>query len=610
MPERMVINIATIIIPKQIPPTTINVFLGLNESSDGDTELKLGEASKMLNWRITDAMKLKKMEGYSPLFASLGAGVIQGQWKGTVGGTFYHLFAHGGNIYKRIASINTIIGTMTDAKTSFFFFSGKVYIINGHEYKSWDGTTFQDVAGYRPLIVIDAPPGGGVGSVDGDGLGRLFEEINNLTGQKHQTFSPDGVKTVFQLAETNIGSVDFVKIAGVLKTLATDYTIDLVTGKITFTVVPSGGVPGSVDIGWTKGTGDRASVYSNQYAMLYGGGVDSRVLMWGNPTAKNRFCYSALSDGVLSAEYFPAGNFSDVGSDQHAITDITRQFDRIAIFTEVGSYYSMYSTTTLVSTQVVVNFPIYELNSAKGNVAPGQVQLIKNDPFTIQEGVYQWASTNVRDERNAVYMSKRVQPSLDGADLTSAVTFDYEKNGEWWCVVGSTAWIYNYRVDVWYQRSNVAASNFIEIDGELYFGTEGTIMKFDPGLVTDNGTIINAIWEMGFFDFGASWLNKYMNNIYISLKPAVKASIDIATITNNDGGAVSANLTLQFNLATFMRCDFNHFFFNTSYNPQPFNVEIQAMGFCFFKLIISNTSDDVATVLNITLPARMGGKVQ
>ena len=37
---------------------TVDKFLGINESGDGDTELKLGEASKMENFTITDAYNL------------------------------------------------------------------------------------------------------------------------------------------------------------------------------------------------------------------------------------------------------------------------------------------------------------------------------------------------------------------------------------------------------------------------------------------------------------------------------------------------------------------------------------------------------------------------
>ena len=42
---------------------TINKWLGLNEAPDGDTHLKLGEASKMVNWRITRDGNLKRRPG-------------------------------------------------------------------------------------------------------------------------------------------------------------------------------------------------------------------------------------------------------------------------------------------------------------------------------------------------------------------------------------------------------------------------------------------------------------------------------------------------------------------------------------------------------------------
>lgn len=47
--------------PTQQPaPTTIQNFLGLNLSATGDTNLKLGEASSMKNFRVTKDYKLTK----------------------------------------------------------------------------------------------------------------------------------------------------------------------------------------------------------------------------------------------------------------------------------------------------------------------------------------------------------------------------------------------------------------------------------------------------------------------------------------------------------------------------------------------------------------------
>jgi len=91
---------ASITVPKQISPATINVFLGINESTDGDTELKLGEASVMKNWRVTDGMKLKKMEGYAPIIPYLGAGNINGMINfKKPDGTTTLIIAHGDKLY-------------------------------------------------------------------------------------------------------------------------------------------------------------------------------------------------------------------------------------------------------------------------------------------------------------------------------------------------------------------------------------------------------------------------------------------------------------------------------------------------------------------------------
>jgi hypothetical protein len=72
------------------------------------------------------------------------------------------------------------LGGLTDAPTCFFGFGGKVYILNGSEYKVWDGTSLSDVAGYVPVIATATPPGGEARP----GAGQ------KLTGKKRQRFSP------------------------------------------------------------------------------------------------------------------------------------------------------------------------------------------------------------------------------------------------------------------------------------------------------------------------------------------------------------------------------------------------------------------------------------
>lgn len=578
-------------------PTEINKFLGLNQDENGETQLLLGESPFMVNFQITETYKLKKRIGYEQLFASIAAKNIQGMWYGSLSGTYHFLFACNGKIYKHnlTTKVNTEIGTLTDAKTSFFVFQNKLYILNGYEYKYWDGTTFGVVAGYRPKIAIGTPPSGG---------GTLYEQINLLTGQKRQTFSADNTSKDYQLAETAITSVDFVNVNGVTKTLTTDYTVNLTTGKVTFVVAPTTGQD-NVEIGWTKGTGDRTAIEKCRASLLYGGANDTRVFTWGNTSYKNRRYYTGLADGVPSAEYFPANNYSDVGSSEFAITDIVKQHDRQIIFTETNAFYSY-----LESIDNITAFPVLPLNDVKGNKPFNQARIILNNPYTVFEGVYEWSATNVRDERNTRYISKRVQPTLDQVDLNTAITFDYEAVGEYWLCVDNKVWIHNYRNDTWYYYelyNNI--KSIITIDDTFYFGTDnGQIMKFDSEFTNDNGNVISAEWQMGFYDWGEEWLRKYLNKTWVSLKPESRSSIDVAWETNVDGSLVNP-VPIQYSLFDFEKLDFEDWSFETGYNPQPFRLKTKAKKFVYFKLILQNKSlTYTATVLSINMLGRLGGQ--
>lgn len=580
----------------------------------GETELKLGESSYMKNWQVTDNYKLRKRCGYIEQFASIANKPIQGMWYGSLNGQYHFLFACNGKIYENNGAANTEIGSLTDDRTVFFAFNNVIYILNGHEYKFWDGSIFGDVVGYRPLIAIGTPPSGG---------GTLYEQINVLTGAKRQSFRSDGKTNVYHLAESNIDSLDYVMINGEIKILTTDYTMDLTAGTVTTSTILLNNITAydDVEIGWTKGSGQRDLILKNRAAIIYGGANDNRVFMWGNSYYKNRRFYSGLADGVPSAEYFPANYWSDVGS-SYAITDIVKQFDRQIIFTEGNAYYSYYE---LIGEDV--GFPVYPLNDVKGNIAFNQARTILNNPYSIYEGIYEWVATNVRDERNAKYISHRVQMDLDTVDLSQVITYDYELNGEYWLCVDNTAWIHNYRNDTWYKYeldNNIKC--LIEIDGELYFGTDtGQIMKFDEKLRNDNGNRIESEWQMGFFDFGIEYITKYLNNIWISLKPDSKSSVDVkwesdkaASLSKSFDftelyfGDIILSIpqdTVGYNLFNYETMSYSKWSYETNYSPQPFKFKLKAKKFTYFKLILANDSMiDNAIVLSINFKPRYGGE--
>ena len=588
---------ATIRKRKKATPTKITKFLGLREDSAGNTSLKLGESPYMRNYKITENYKLMKREGYTKLFDSLGSENIHGIWYGKLSSTYYFLFIYNTTLYKHNLStgINTSIGTVTASPTTFFAYNDKVYMLNGTNYKSYDGSTLSVVGGYRPKIYIGCLPSGG---------GTPYEEINLLTGAKEQTFDGDGTSTVYQLAETNIDSIDNVYVDGVLKTVTVDYTVNLTNGTVTFGVAPTN-FEDNVEIEWTKASAsNRALINNMKYAMIYGGSNDTRIHLWGDSNNKNIIRNTGLANGVPSAEYFPALGYRLIGSDEFAVTDVVKQYDRQIIFTEKEIYWSYYELIDSIA-----SFPLYHLNDSKGNIAPNQTRIINNSPVFVFDGVYELTQSNVRDERNVSDLSDRVQYTLDQVDLSTAITYDFEKNKEYWLNVGSIVWIYNYGNNTWYKYDNISATCFLEIDGELYFGdSDGTIHKFDVIARTDNGTLITDEWRSHFYDFKEDWLRKYLDRIWIGINPQDKSLVNIELRTDNKG-VILVSESAKYNLATFDSMDFEDFSFLVSYNPQPFRFKVKAKKFTWLQVILKSQSTTyTATINNLDLKARYGGE--
>lgn len=595
---------------------TIDKFLGVNKS-DTETLLKPGEASDMSNWMITDDLKLKKMFGYAQLFSSLVTRRINGMWYGLINGTPHFIFACNGYIYEHnlTTHVNTSLGTVVDSyPTTFFITNNTVYIMDGTEYYQWTGTgNISTVVGYVPTVFTAAPPTGG---------GTILESINNLTGQKSMKFSGNGVATVYQLPEYNIASIDSVVVNGVAQTLTTHYTRDLTLGTITFVTKPPTGV-NNVVISWTKVSAtDRPTITKNRY---YGGTYYSRIWLFGNPDHKNtRYPSGITMAGSSDPTYFP--KFADSNVGEYEITDMCIQYNKQLIFTAgdangASGWYSEQETITDSSTGIVTTlFPIFPLNTGIGNVAKGQTRIIMNDPFTVYKGIYKWVSTYVLNEKNVEWVSQKIQADLDPLDLTNAITFDWDDKGIYIFALGTRIWMFNYRVNVWYVLDLPDTPTCFTIaEKELYFGTtNGQIMKFSESLGTYNGQTINAQWKMGFYNFGVEWLRKFLQRMYVTIKPLARTHIDISyeTDRSNTSDLYSAAYALDsFDTWNFSGNDVVGyesigFSFETNYSPQPFKFKIRAKKIDYFKLKISNNDTDSATVLSITIPSRTGGEVK
>jgi len=579
----------------------ISKFLGLDENPDGDTKLKMGEAAEMRNWRITKDGHLQIRPGYASA-VTLGASPIRGAWSGYINGIKKLIVSCGGKLYSVDLSAKTAseIGAVTGDHAHFFGFDKKLYLLTGSKYYVYDGATLSEVAGYRPLVATEVPPGGG---------GNTREQANKLNRQRRVWFSPNGTATTFQLPETGLASVDYVKKRS--DGSAISYTANTATGVITISTAPANGTD-TIEAGYTVSTSFRSGVEAMRYSETYNGETDTRIFLYGD--GSNTAFYSGLDyDGNPRADYFPDMNEIAVDSANTPITAMIKHFDRLLTFKPDGSFITTYGTITDALGNTLASFYTAPLNRAIGHIAPGQAVLVKNNPFTLfGRSVYEWqlSSYAAKDERNAKRRSDRVMDTLGSLDLSSAICFDDEYNTEYYICQNGTCVVYNYTADAWYIYTNVHATCFLSVDGALYFGTtDGKIMRFSRDYRNDNGTEIDAYWESAAMDFGADFKRKHSSELWVALKPESQGRVTV-TVQSNLKSDYDEKVVAS-SLSTFSHTNFAHWSFNTNRKPQTTRIKLKVKKFTFYKLIFSSVSSSAtATVLSTDIRVRYLGNVK
>lgn len=526
-----------------------------------------------------------------------------------MGGSEHILAVYGGHIWDIDTEIGSASGkgTCPDGEAHFFGFGGKVYLLTGGEYKSWDGgseTSFETVEGYVPLIQTATTP---------KGEGTLVENVNRLTGKRRVQFSPDGTAKVFQLPEKDITEVSSVKSGG---EPVTDCTMNLKNGTVTFTAAPAAGT-NTVEIEYRKGNGARSEVTGMKYSELFNGATDTRVFLYGDGT--NRTIYSGVpyDTGKASAEYFPDLYEVTVGESNTPLTALVRHYSRLMAFKTDSAWTIMYGEIGLADDTSTAAFYVQPVNRQFGNEAPGQVMLLENNPLTLDAGsVYQWrsgsnyASYISNNENNAKRISDRVAATLKSFDLPKVRTANIKGDHEYWFLFGRRALILNYANDAWYLYEGLPFDRVLEWNGTvLGFADDGKVLEFSHKYRNDDGAAIDCYAATGAMDFDKDWLLKYSPMIFVAMQPASNARITVTVETNRRSDYPSK--VVAYNLATFLHVDFNHFSFATNRKPQVKKVKMKVKKATFYRLIFkSNSASATATVIETDIRLRYAGNVK
>ena len=618
---------------------TIDKFLGLNQAGDGDTELKMGEASKMVNFTVTDAFNIATRPGvsYERLLPDQPA-VLLDAWAGQIGDRerliavtleagvdvirLYKL-ADTGHL-QEIASRTQALNIQSAGENTMIIpFGDSVYIFSraGGIAVVSPADTVEAASPYVPLVIAGAAPAGG---------GTELEKINLLSPHRRMDFSADGTSTAYLLPD-EAASVVSVAVDNVV--LESPGTFDPASHTFTFAKAPVKGV-GNVEITYSvsEAEASRAAEQIRRCTLweTFNGSTDSRLFLAGD--GSNRCYYSGTTQsGEASALYFPAGNEIAVDLSGSTVTALRRHYSRLLVFKQDGTFAITYEPVTLTDGSTTAGFYLRPVNREFGNDAPGQVCTVNNYPRSFSHGgLYEWRITSsyYRDERYAVRISDSVRTAMDGADTSKLFAYDDGANKTFYIFLNDslgTVLVHRYalgREGVWCLYRGQAFRNIrrgFHFAGSFYFcGLRDTLhpnqfLSFEEGRMGDNwgsGTEpVTALWESGFMAFGADFLKKYASQIYVSVLPQANSCLYITVET--DRKSEYTQKAIQKNLFSFSSLRFSSLTFKTLQSPTISRVRMKVKKFIYYKLKFRVTDPGTrATVLGCDLEIRYGAKAK
>ena len=547
---------------------------------------------------------------------------VWGLWSGLVQGKQMLLAACNDTIWSLYDETEdrmirrSVENIVTDGPVTFFPFGGNVYILNGHDYYVYDGTDLIPVKGYIPLVAIAIGP-----VIDGENPSSgetTGEYVNRLNNYRRVWLSPDGERDTFPLPEKQITWTElcYVKDLGTNEELNPSlYTVDTAAGQVTFHLVdydestetstpihPIKGVNSyEVCYAVTTEVDYRAQVTGNRFAELFSGPTDNMVYLYGDGT--NRALYSGMDyDGMPRADYFPDQYEVHVGDSNTPLTSIIRHYGDLVCYKTDSTWAITQSSMELASGDNTISIYCTPVNRDKGNVAPGQVRLVDNNPVTCSEReLYHWVNSSYytsnlsRDERQARRISDRIQSSIKEIDLTKCCMWDDNDGQEWYLSENKVTLVWNYVTDTWYRYEGIDAVCMCNFHGEVIYGTpNGLVARLTYDSAGDMGHPIRAKWESGAIDFGAANMRKYSSSMWVGLKPEKGTSVDVKLITDRKDTFKEKIVSSE----------------KAKISGQPFMVKtkLKAKKFVFYRLLLSvDEKQPAVTVTDIEFRVRQTG---
>ena len=479
---------------------------------------------------------IEKRNGYKVL-AWLGNDAnINGVWNVDTTTDEFFVVHCGTKLYEMktdFSSYQVVLEGMKDTISNGEIIGGKLLIVDGKRAVVYDPLVdtdrvkYLDQMGYIPITQISRFPNGT--------MSQSFESPNQIQNKRINMFLSNDTDTEYQLDATGLVSVDLVEVMDMNGNWQkrTDFTVDLINGKVIFTS-PIGNPPvdgrDSVRITFSVKT-DLTLINKCTIMTAYGyNGSNNRVFLSGNDEYSNMIMYSHFND----ITYMPVENIMRIGMITAPVTGFSKlNSGQLAVLKDVSDTDSTIFILGSAMYNGVEAFPILDSHRSEGNIGRNAQDNLINEPFILtRNGIFAVNTGELSEEKFTQHRSYYIDGKLlKESNLKNAVGITNQ--GKYYLAINDNVYVADSRFRSiaensrltnfqyeWYYWTGLPVRVWFKWEGKLYFGDKsGNICTFrdndDTDRFLDIDTPVQSLWTSTMLNLGTITYKKNIRRVSI-----------------------------------------------------------------------------------------------